>query len=157
MPTWATCGDNLFEHTEQFRAQGRLHDRKASQVAAWMRETHHQAIADRIATGNEDDRDSSGRLLRGLYRRIAIGQHHVRRLAQHLRNGRPHPIGVARAPVKIDLKTSTQPPAGLFYLAPEHGGAKLALRILLGIQHEDADPTSLAALLRARRQRPTDG
>jgi hypothetical protein len=35
--------------------------------------------------------------------------------------------------MKIDLKIAADLPAGLFDLAPEYGGAKLALRIVLRI------------------------
>jgi hypothetical protein len=54
----ADTGDlrrNLFEHIKQFSAQGRLHNRKAGDVAAWMCQARHQTIGDRIATGDEDD------------------------------------------------------------------------------------------------------
>ena len=119
-----------------------------------MRQACHQAIADGIATGDENHRHGSGRLLRGFDRPIAVGEHHVRPLAQYLRNSRPDPIGVTGAPMKIDLEIAADLPAGLLDLAPEHGGAKLALRILLRIQHEQADAANPAGLLRARRERP---
>jgi hypothetical protein len=35
------------------------------------------------------------------------------RLTQYLYDRRPYPVGVARAPVEIDLKISTHLPAGL--------------------------------------------
>jgi hypothetical protein len=43
----ADTGDlrcDLFEHIKQFAAQGRLHNRKAGDVAAWMRQARHQTI-----------------------------------------------------------------------------------------------------------------
>jgi len=75
-------------------------------------------------------------LLRRFHCRIAVSEDDIRRLAHDLRNGRSHPIGVARAPVKIDLKISTKRPAGFLKLALKHPSTEFALRIVFGIHHE---------------------
>src|SRR4051794_39804794 len=57
-------------------------------------------------------------------------------------------VGVAGTPLKIDLKISTDGPSGLLQLTPECGRAELSLRIVLRLQHDDANPTPLLTLLR---------
>jgi hypothetical protein len=69
-------------------------------------------------------------------------------------NGGSHPIGVTGAPVKVDLQIAADDPAGLLELAAEYRGAESALRIVVGIHHERADPAGPPALLRVRCQRP---
>ena len=83
--------------------------------------------------------------------RVAIGQQHIRRKPQRPLGRSLHPGCVARAPLKIDLKVTADAPAGLFELPAECVGAKLPLRIVLGIEDDDADPP--LRLLRTRAKR----
>jgi hypothetical protein len=144
---------DLLEHPEQFRSQARLHNREAGQVAAGMSEALHQAISDRITAADEDHRNRASRLLRRFRRGVAVGEHHIRRLTQYPHNRRSHPIGVTRAPVIIDLKISTDRPADLLELVLECRGAELSLRIVLGVQHEYADPTGPVGLRTGDKRR----
>ena len=81
-----------------------------------MSKALHPAVPDRIAAADEDDGNGMGQLLRCSFCSIAVSQHHIRRLAQQLRGGGAHPIGVARPPVIIDLKISADSPAELLAL-----------------------------------------
>src|SRR5262249_8577366 len=73
---------------------------------------------------------------------------------QQLRAGRSYPIGVAEAPLKIDLNIAADGPAALLESIPERCGAELTFRIILGVEHQHADASHALALLGARRQRP---
>lgn len=137
----------LLEHPEQLCSETRLHDREAGHVAARVSEAPDPAVRDWIAAANEDDRNGLGQLLRRFGCRIAVGVHHVRRLTQELGGGGSYPFGVARAPVKVDLKISADVPTDLFEFPLECPGAQLSLRIALGVQHEHADPTGRRGLL----------
>ena len=71
---------------------------------------------------------------------VAIGQQDVRRKLQGPFGRRLNPGGVAGAPLKIDLEIAADGPAGLFELAAEGVGPQPSLRIVLGIQDDDANP-----------------
>jgi len=94
------------------------------------------------------------RLLHRLRGRRAIGQDHVRRQLQQLRGGGSYPIGVTEPPLKIDLNIAADDPAKLLESFPERRGAELSFRIVLGVEHQHADPPHALAPLRARRERP---
>jgi hypothetical protein len=65
-------------------------------------------------------------------RGIPVCQQHIGILAQRLLGAGPHPIGVTRAPFKVDLKIYSDRPTGLLEFTSECGGAKLSLWIVLG-------------------------
>jgi len=56
--------------------------------------------------------------------------------------------------LKIDLNIAADGPAELLKSLPERRGAELSLRIVLGVEHQHADPPHTLYLLRPRRQRP---
>ena len=51
------------------------------------------------------------KLLRSYCRGIAIGQHHIRLIIQQLADSGSHPSGVARPPLIVNLKSSSNRPA----------------------------------------------
>ena len=59
-----------------------------------------------------------------------------------------------QAPLKIDLNIAAGRPAELLESLPERRGAGLSFRIILGVEHQHADPPHPLALLRVRRERP---
>jgi hypothetical protein len=56
--------------------------------------------------------------------------------------------------LKIDLNIAADGPAALLESIPERRGAELTFRIILGVEHQHADPPYPLALLRARREWP---
>src|SRR4029077_10485155 len=104
---------DFLEQSEQFCSQAWLKNVEAGQVSTWMGQAGHQVIHDRIAAGDENHGNRATRLLHRLRGRSAIRQYHVRGESQQLRGGGPHPIGVAEAPLKINLNVAAQMPAEL--------------------------------------------
>jgi hypothetical protein len=73
---------------------------------------------------------------------------------QQLRDSGSYPIGVAEAPLKIDLNIATYDPAQLLETLLERCGAELSLRIVLRVEHQHADPPHPLRLLGVQSQRP---
>src|SRR5205085_5273602 len=59
------------------------------------------------------------------------------------------------APFKIDLNIAAGDPAEFLESLPERHSAELSFRIVLRIEHQDANPSHSLRLLRPRRDRPT--
>ena len=73
---------------------------------------------------------------------------------QQLRGGGFYPIGVAEAPLKIDLNIAANDPAELLETLLERRGAKLSFRIVFRVKHQHADAPHPVWLRRARLERP---
>src|SRR5262249_28524559 len=54
----------------------------------------------------------------------------------------------------IDLDIAANGPAQLLEPLPEGSGAELSFGIVLGVEHQHADPPHVLGLLRARHERP---
>ena len=70
--------------------------------------------------------------------------------AQQPRRGGSYPIGVADAPLKIDLNIAADDPAKLLEALLERRGAEPSLRIFFRIEHQHADPSHPLGLLCVR-------
>jgi hypothetical protein len=56
--------------------------------------------------------------------------------------------------LEIDLNIAANDPAQLLESLPERSGAELSFGIVLGVEHQHADPPHPIGLLCVRRQRP---
>src|SRR5262245_31382567 len=118
-----------------------------------MPQASHETLGNWVATADEYYGYRAGRLLHRAHR-TAISQNQVRRTRKQLRGGGAFPILIAHSPVEIDRKIAVDRPAKLLKLLPEHHGAALTSRIVLGVQHQRADAPHSIGLLRPRRERP---
>jgi hypothetical protein len=62
----------------------------------------------------------------------------------------PCPLGIPHAPKILDLNVAADRPSQILESFPERIGTNLTFRIILGIQHQRADPPHTIGLLRPR-------
>ena len=86
---------------------------------------------------------------------LPCGQDDVRRERDQFRRVSANAVGIACGPASIDPHIAAVGPAQLLQPLQERRDAGLRFRIVRGCGHEHADAPHPLALLRARRERPT--
>jgi hypothetical protein len=74
-----------------------------------------------------------------------------------LGSGSSGALKVSDAPAVVDRKIASLHPTELLKGLSEGGDTSMSCRVGLGIQHQHPDPPQAVALLRARREWPSDG
>src|ERR1700738_3343185 len=109
-PTRVTRGAISLSSSQQFPAHAEFESGKTSGVAAWPRQTCHEAAADRVDGSNEHDRHAATCLLQYPDNRPGRGHNHIRRERDQFCRVFAKAIEITRAPAIVDPHVAADGP-----------------------------------------------
>src|SRR5262249_16851449 len=106
--------------------------------------------------GHEYDRDGARRVPQRHHYKGRVSQDHVRGERDHLGHLPAHFLRVGPAPANVDLGVAAHRPACFLQPLHERGETRLPSPVFRTEVHEHTDAAHALALLRARRERPSN-